>query len=69
MVQSKTKNSLGLNRFNFSGISNADLFISQAVHKAFVDVNEVGTEAAAATGIAMFESMPPSFRADHPLFS
>jgi len=51
---------------DFSGISNADLFISQAVHKAFVDVNEVGTEAAAATGIAMMESMPPSFRADHP---
>ena len=51
---------------DFSGISNADLFIDQAVHKAFVDVNEVGTEAAAATGIAMMESMPPSFMADHP---
>ncbi len=51
---------------DFSGISNADLFISQAVHKAFVDVNEVGTEAAAATGIVMLESMPPSFMADHP---
>lgn len=51
---------------DFSGISDADLFISQAVHKGFVDVNEVGTEAAAATGIAMRESAPPSFRADHP---
>ncbi len=51
---------------DFSGISSESLFIDRAVHKAFVDVNEKGTEAAAATGIAMVESMPPTFRADHP---
>ncbi len=52
---------------DFSGISGSKgLFIEQARHKAFVDVNEEGTEAAAATGIAMLTSMPPTFRADHP---
>ena len=53
---------------DFSGIDGArDLFISAAVHKAFVEVNEEGTEAAAATGISVgTTSMPPEFRADHP---
>ena len=51
---------------------NRDLFISQAMHKAFVEVNEEGTEAAAATGIVMnvrSAARPqekPVFRADHP---
>jgi serpin B len=47
------------------------LFISAVVHKALVGVDEVGTEAAAATGIKMSISEPPPpipFRADHPLF-
>jgi len=58
---------------DFSGmIGGKDLFISQVVHKAFVDVNEEGTEAAAATGVVMgLTAMPvdkpkPVFRADHP---
>lgn len=51
---------------DFSGISNSGLYITKAIHKAFVDVNEKGTEAAAATAIVMDESAPPTFRADHP---
>jgi RNA polymerase sigma factor (sigma-70 family) len=43
------------------------LFIRETVHKAFVKVDEVGTEAAAATAVVVDrESAPPSFRADHP---
>lgn len=58
---------------NFFGMDGErDLFISAVVHKAFVDVNEEGTEATAATGVVMRSMavmMPrptPIFRADHP---
>ncbi len=49
-----------------------DFWISAAFHKAYIDVNEEGTEAAAATGIVMRsmavmrEQPPIVFRADHP---
>ncbi len=57
---------------DFSGMNGKkDLFIDKVVHKAFVEVNEEGTEAAAATaviietgGIAEIEMIV--FRADHP---
>lgn len=56
---------------NFSGMDGRLnwLYIKDVIHKAFVDVNEEGTEAAAATatlfGIKM-AAQPPIFRADHP---
>ncbi|MDD5709787.1 MAG: serpin family protein [Candidatus Marinimicrobia bacterium] len=61
---------------DFSGISAAkskDLMISKVIHKAFIDVDEKKTEAAAATAVVMkMTAMPPApraprvFRADHP---
>ena len=55
---------------DFTGLSSVkELCITAVVHKAFVDVNEVGTEAAAATAVAIgLQSLPPpaTFHADHP---
>ena len=55
---------------DFSGMDGTrKLLISKVLHKAFVDVNEEGTEAAAATAVVMrlkSAMRPLVFRADHP---
>jgi len=59
---------------DFSGMTGRkNLAISDVIHKAYVDVNEQGTEAAAATAVVMEAAMavpnePPTpvFLADHP---
>ncbi|WP_372845247.1 serpin family protein [Pontiella sp.] len=55
-------------RADFSGMSGSEaLSIGVVIHQAFVEVNEEGTEAAAATAVGMrATSMPPMFVANHP---
>ncbi len=58
---------------DFSGISERgkELFLSTVVHKAYVDVNEQGTEAAAATGVGVTAAAViryTDFIVDHPCF-
>jgi serpin B len=68
-------------RADFSGINGHEppheeaLFVSAVLHQAYVEVDEQGTEAAAATAVAMELASPlikrsptpiPIFRADHP---
>ena len=54
---------------DLSGMTgNMDLFIDKVIHQAFVEVNEEGTEAAAATAVivALKSSISDYFMADHP---
>ena len=55
---------------DFSGISgHKDLYITKVIHKAIIEVNEEGSEAAAATGVVVGTKAvmhKPEFKADHP---
>lgn len=55
---------------DFSNLSTRRIFMQAVMHRTFIDVNEEGTEAAAATGSALAASaipeVPPEFKADHP---
>ncbi|XP_027583670.2 serpin B6-like isoform X1 [Pipra filicauda] len=59
-----------LGKADFSGMSSGnELVLSEVVHKSFVEVNEEGTEAAAATAAIMMmrcAMIVPDFTADHP---
>lgn len=76
---SKTLQNMGVKRIfenaDLTGISkNANLQVTDVIHKAFVEVNEEGTEAAAATVVFVGktccapkrEAEPVKFYADHP---
>ncbi|KAH0945079.1 hypothetical protein HN011_004170 [Eciton burchellii] len=61
------------NNANFSGISEVPLKISKVVQKAFIEVNEEGSEAAAVTGsemvnysLLLHQAPPKEFKVDHP---
>jgi serpin B len=75
------KKAFEANMADFSGMASrktmqpdGNLYIGAVIHKAYVDVNEEGTEAAGATAVAVMRGAtgvhrpepPIVFRADHP---
>lgn len=59
-----------LRAVDFLGMGAGPLMISHVIHKTFIEVNEEGTEAAAATAVLMTRSIEPSFQMvmDRPFF-
>jgi serpin B len=60
-----------IQRADFSGITTTRrLYVDDVYHQVYVKVDELGTEAAAATAVVMsaksYRGPPPSFVADHP---
>ena len=61
-------------RADFSGMDGRAhwLYLSAVLHNSYIEVNEKGTEAAAATAVVVgsramrIEELPREFRADHP---
>lgn len=70
LKQMGMKDAFVFGKADFTGMATREkLYITAVLHKAFVDVNEAGTEAAASTAIVIgTRSLPPSanFHADHP---
>jgi serpin B len=70
LVAMGMKDAFDEKKADFSGMTGRPkLYISKAIHKAFVDVNEEGTEAAVATAIVMNTKNGHRtivFSADHP---
>ncbi|MFZ5858497.1 MAG: serpin family protein [Chloroflexota bacterium] len=71
LIELGMSDAFNFKRANFTGMDGSEkgFFISAALHKAFIEVNEEGSEAAAATAV-VFRSKGLSesieFRADHP---
>ena len=58
-------------RADFSPLTptHQEIYVSSVNQKAFIEVNELGTEAAAATSFTLsMRTAPPMFKCDHPFY-